>query len=263
MGVKLEQVRFVSDRANAFAYALAVENCISGEAHALGRRRQSGLLDFNPISPQPARSKLPNPSNMTASSDSEIKNGSVLRIITRILFDASEMGGLPPRPNPSPDAAANYPQSAPVLTDAPIVAPPTPAPLPNVMLHGGTATPCVMHHIALIQRYAAQMGRQYRASTETLVGYILEVDPSHPDDAHFGIVTIATLTKLLGMAITQNPAGAFAKAISNLKSGRNIRPGHIGVLVHSLAPVCGSEVITYSIDPSELVNATPRQVTDG
>ena len=110
LGIKIEQVRYVYDRANAFVYALAVENCISGESHALGRRRESGSLDMNPIWPLPgplgASSSAGGPSSEPAKhKGDEFKNGSVLRIITRILFNMSEMDGLPHHPIPPPAAA--------------------------------------------------------------------------------------------------------------------------------------------------------------
>jgi hypothetical protein len=115
LGIRIEQVRYVLDRANAFVYALAVENCISGESHALGRRRGSGALDFNPIWPLPEAPTPPDgPTNSPSEATSKgevFKNGSILRIITRVLFDMSEMDGLPRRPVlPTNPASVKDPQ---------------------------------------------------------------------------------------------------------------------------------------------------------
>lgn len=97
LGVKIEQVRYVYDRADAFVYALAVENCINGESHALGRRHESGSLDFNPIWPLPEPAKPPSAVTGSTGPDSgttkreEFKNGSIIRLVMGTLFDMSEI----------------------------------------------------------------------------------------------------------------------------------------------------------------------------
>jgi hypothetical protein len=83
VGIKVSQSRLIIDRAKKYIYVLAIEDCINNQIFLASKKEQQVV---NWLTTNPPSSRTPHPD--------AIKNGSIITVVLKDLFDPKEMDGL-------------------------------------------------------------------------------------------------------------------------------------------------------------------------
>ncbi|MBU2514555.1 restriction endonuclease [bacterium] len=83
VGIKINQFKIKHDRSSNLVYALAVEDCISGNTFAVSKKGEDSSTNWNTLMKNPVKS-----------SDDVLINGSIMKVTTSGFFDPNEVSGL-------------------------------------------------------------------------------------------------------------------------------------------------------------------------
>jgi hypothetical protein len=85
IGIRVVQSRFKFDRGDKYLFALAIENCISGAVYAASRTKDAETTTLQPLPPPPAPPENPE--------KQALRNGPIMRVVTKAFFDFKELEG--------------------------------------------------------------------------------------------------------------------------------------------------------------------------
>jgi len=95
LGIRIDQSEISIDRSEHFAFALAVENCVSRSVVAATRALDADRATHSALRKRP-------PDEATGDQEDVYKNGSVCRVFQESWFDLVELNGLKPTSVPAP-----------------------------------------------------------------------------------------------------------------------------------------------------------------